>query len=444
MAQPKSVDLISRRFRCSVGVLSILWAISALAQAQVSVSLAWDPSPDLDVDHYNLYMGAASGVYTSVTNISNATTATVANLTSGNTYYFSTTAVNSEGLESKPATELVYTANSASGLIGSVVGAYLFYNNSFWDGNDPAANANDDRAIATDKTPLLPGAVGSFRNYSSCSRGINGVMLDISSLPGSPAVSDFTFKAGNDNIPSAWTTAPLPATVAARPGAGTNGSTRITLIWPDQAIQKKWLQVTVLATANTGLAAPYVLYFGNAIGEVGNNPANANVLMSDAVQTLNNLDVGVGIEDKFDFNRDGKVLCSDAVICMNNLVAGTEALQLIDLTGGASLLSAPQTPAHLAKFRLLPAPVQDQPAFLPAAGPVGLLAVSRAESGNTFVRLGWDGATPAKVLWKANLNDTHWEAVPAEWLRTWGDQSVLLEIPSIESPSACFFRLEQR
>jgi hypothetical protein len=47
-----------------------------------------------------------------------------------------------------------------------VVGRHIFYNNSYWDGNDPAANTDDDNAIAPDpdhatdpslgKTALLP------------------------------------------------------------------------------------------------------------------------------------------------------------------------------------------------------------------------------------------------------------------------------------------------
>ncbi|MCK4276086.1 MAG: right-handed parallel beta-helix repeat-containing protein, partial [Phycisphaerae bacterium] len=67
-----------------------------------------------------------------------------------------------------------------------VVGRYVFYNNSFFDGNDPAPNACDDGAIATDKTALLPGGTGAFANYTSYARGINGVMVDIENLPAAP------------------------------------------------------------------------------------------------------------------------------------------------------------------------------------------------------------------------------------------------------------------
>jgi len=158
----------------------------------------------------------------------------------------------------------------------AVVGRRVFYNNSAWDG-DVGASVNDDAAIAPAKTALLPGGVATFANYTSYSKGLNGIMVDIANLAGTPTVSDFTFKVGNDNTPAGWVTAPAPASLTSR-GLG-GGVTRLTLIWhdadgvqADRAVTNQWLQVTVLATANTGLAAPDVFYFGNAIGDSGNSP----------------------------------------------------------------------------------------------------------------------------------------------------------------------------
>ena len=79
------------------------------------------------------------------------------------------------------------------------MGRYLFYNNSYWDNKDPAANAADDNAIALDKVALLPGRSATFSNYSSYSRGLNGIMIDVKGLPGaSLTTADFTFRYGND------------------------------------------------------------------------------------------------------------------------------------------------------------------------------------------------------------------------------------------------------
>ncbi len=72
----------------------------------------------------------------------------------------------------------------------AVTGRHVFYNNSAFDGNDPAANASDDAAVATDKAPLAGDVVtATFANYTSYGLGINGVMVDISNMPGSPAAA---------------------------------------------------------------------------------------------------------------------------------------------------------------------------------------------------------------------------------------------------------------
>ena len=43
----------------------------------------------------------------------------------------------------------------------------------------------------------------------------------------------------------------------------------------------------MLATPNTGLAEPDVFYFGNAIGEAGNQPGNAIVNATDEILARN-------------------------------------------------------------------------------------------------------------------------------------------------------------
>ena len=225
-----------------------------------------------------------------------------------------------------------------------VVGAHVFYNNSAWDGEDVAANASDDNAIAPDKTPLLPGGIATFANYTSYSRGLNGIMIDVSSLPGTPLAADFTFKMGNDNTPGAWDPAPTPASVAVRSGAGVAGSDRISVTWADNAVKKLWLQVTVLATERTGLGAPYVFYFGNAMGETGTFPEEAKV---DAVDQLGaranqrTLLNPAPIDFAFDFDRDKRVDAVDQLIARANQTTALNDLNLIDLSGvGLTALTA--------------------------------------------------------------------------------------------------------
>ena len=64
-----------------------------------------------------------------------------------------------------------------------VLARHVFYNNSGFDGNDPSAGAADAAAIALDKTPLMPWQTATFANYTSYSKGINGIIVDIVRLP---------------------------------------------------------------------------------------------------------------------------------------------------------------------------------------------------------------------------------------------------------------------
>ena len=235
----------------------------------------------------------------------------------------------------------------------AVVGRLVFYNNSAWDGNDAGANADDDNAIATDKQALLlPDQTAAFVNYTSYSKGINGVMVDINGLVATPTAADFQFRVGNDDAPAGWPAGPAPQSITVRAGAGVGGSDRVTVIWADNdwhtttpetgAIAGQWLQVTVLATANTGLAAPDVFFFGNAVGESGNSSANAAIDATDEIGARNNphwfLDPAL-VDDAYDYNRDKKVDATDQIIARNNQTFFLNDLELITLpvaTGSAS------------------------------------------------------------------------------------------------------------
>jgi hypothetical protein len=75
-----------------------------------TVNLAWSTNTETNIAGYKLYMGTASGVYGTPTDKGNVTTTSVANLTSGATYYFALTAYNTTGQESAKSAEISYKA----------------------------------------------------------------------------------------------------------------------------------------------------------------------------------------------------------------------------------------------------------------------------------------------------------------------------------------------
>ena len=100
------------------------------------------------------------------------------------------------------------------------------------------------------------------------------------------------------------------------------------MIWADNAIQNQWLQVTVLAGASTGLAAQDIFYFGNLVGESGND---ATVTVADEDAALNNRTVFTlaSITNNYDYNRDRQVNAADGLIARQTYTGPQAALQLI-------------------------------------------------------------------------------------------------------------------
>ena len=217
---------------------------------------------------------------------------------------------------------------------GTVVKSHIFYNNSSFDNNDPAINDQDKYAIAPDKQALKPGQTATFRNYTSYSKGINGIMVDINEPANGESITaaDFEFKTGNSDDPSSWSQAPAPNNIAIEPFMGTDQSDRITITWDDNVIQKQWLRVTVKATENTSLFQDEVFYYGNAIAETGNSDTDAKV---DAIDMLGARDNQrnflnpAPLNFNFDFDRNARVGATDMLIARNNTTHFLNALKLI-------------------------------------------------------------------------------------------------------------------
>ena len=228
-------------------------------------------------------------------------------------------------LASEPATVRICVDAHAQ-----IVSRYVFYNDSAWDGNDPAATSADDAAIAPDKQALLPGQTAALMHYTSYVKGLNGLMIDIAHMAADTVLTagDFEFLAGNSDDLAGWTAAPAPMSITLRPAAGANGSQRVTLVWDEQdAVRNQWLQVTVKATANTNLVQDDVFYFGNAIGESGQGNTDGSlppqplsyfpVNVTDEIGTRHRAQSFVDpapLDDPFDFDRDRSVDEADEII----------------------------------------------------------------------------------------------------------------------------------
>ena len=222
----------------------------------------------------------------------------------------------------------------AADVKATVLTRTLFYNNSVYDGGSGAANPSDDSSLAFDKAPLLNGATATLDNYSNYVHGINGIMIDVIGLRSTPNIGDFEFLIGNNDITSTWIDAPDPVSISIRPGDGMGVADRITLIWADGAITNTWLQVKM---SNGGLANDNVFYFGNVIGESGNDLASAIVDLADVGTTrINQSGFSlVPIDHPQDYNRDRRVDLVDVGIARVNQ-SGFSRVNLITPDGSSS------------------------------------------------------------------------------------------------------------
>ena len=211
----------------------------------------------------------------------------------------------------------------------TVASRSLFYRGSNFD------NSGTLDAVATDKSPLFDGFAATFENYSSYTRGINGIVLEVNDLTTLPSISTvnnfFEFKVGSNNDPDTWVAAPQPIDLVYVEGTG--AIDQLFLIWEDNAIQGQWLQTKLLSNSTTGLPVADTFYFGNAIGETGNSPNNAIVNLSDVGATRINQTgfSSASIENVYDFNRDGRVNLADIAVARTNQ-SGFTPTPLIDLT----------------------------------------------------------------------------------------------------------------
>ncbi len=219
--------------------------------------------------------------------------------------------------------------------ISTVVGRELFYDQSSYDGG-AGIDSLDGSAIATDKSAYLPGnGLAASANLSTYTRGINGIMIDL--LGGGSHASinanDFVFKTGNNNTVAGWSTAPGPSAITVVPGAGVSGSDRVEIVWGANAVKHAWLEVQVLATPNTGLAATDAFFWANLLGDSNLNYSTSGV---DSSSVLASIGTPAPISSTRDHNRSQAISGTDSSAVLFNIGSLTK----INISSAGPLLSA--------------------------------------------------------------------------------------------------------
>jgi Glycosyl hydrolase catalytic core/Cadherin domain/Ricin-type beta-trefoil lectin domain-like/F5/8 type C domain len=201
----------------------------------------------------------------------------------------------------------------------SVTNRRVFYNRTtstdFGNGT-----GNPINAIDSTKAALLPGEAATSANYTNYSRGLNGIVVDITSPTNLSAISPANFQFASwssfqDSVPNFLTISPA-VTISTFAGGGLNGSNRVKIEFANNAIQNAWLRVTMLADANTGLASNDVFYFGNARFDVTptspfpSQQVTINAFDVNGIRARQGQNSGV-ISNIYDVDRSGVVNAFD-------------------------------------------------------------------------------------------------------------------------------------
>ncbi len=226
-----------------------------------------------------------------------------------------------------------------------------------------ATGSSASTSLATDKSALMPGQSSTFANYTNYSLGLNGVVIDVNGLPSGTTNSQMLASlqfAKWDGIAAAGFVA-LPGaaipSVSILNGGGAGGSARVTIAFPNNTVENTWLQITVLANADTGLSANDVFYFGNVIGDVGvGNTTGAtgrirvNATDTGAVRTnQSTLPNSASVTNIYDVNRDGRVNATDTGLVRSNQ----------QTLGIVAPITAPSARGSLARGSASPAVMKD-------------------------------------------------------------------------------------
>ncbi|MFN7875150.1 MAG: S8 family serine peptidase [Pirellula sp.] len=198
-----------------------------------------------------------------------------------------------------------------------------------------------DNRIDTGKSLAKAGPTAqtlSLANMINTTRGINLVSFEVQDLAGTVTAADFVFQMSpqgafteSANPPTGWAAAPAPTSLVVTPSGINN---RVTIAWADRAIENRWLRLSVLANANTGLATTQVFYLGHLRGEVtGAQSGQYIVNNTDASAIAARVSgTNVPVTNIYDLDKNGRVLNAD----IGAMAPGVGVLRLRNITIPAS------------------------------------------------------------------------------------------------------------
>lgn len=198
---------------------------------------------------------------------------------------------------------------SLIGPVGRVVGRSV--NHDGYTGGGSSVDSGKTLALEGSGPTLL-----DYSNLINTSRGINSVIFDISGLgnPGALSAADFTFQMSpqgafteGSNPPSGWANAPAPTSVSVVMGS----PDRVQVNWANNAIENRWLRVTVKANANTALVVPKTYYIGHLRGETDASGSPFTVAFADISPIRAAVGNTVNSDSIVDIDKNGTVSFAD-------------------------------------------------------------------------------------------------------------------------------------
>jgi subtilisin-like proprotein convertase family protein/subtilisin family serine protease len=223
--------------------------------------------------------------------------------------------------------------------ISMVVDSAVFYAGSVFD------NGNIENAIDPGKSLVRQGATSqtlTFDNLTNNTTGINGLIFHIDFLASdSLGPDDFVFRVSPtgafieaDHPPDSWQIAPAPSSITVN--SISDERSQVVIQWPNNAIQNRWLSVSILPNQNTGLEVGETFFLGHLLGEVNGQLSNGIYVVSNADAALISNSVNgasVPVSSIKDLNKDGFITVADILAMLPGI--GANRLRNITIPGNA-------------------------------------------------------------------------------------------------------------